>query len=255
MALNYIIDHIPTTTPYNRRPAHPLAPKFITIHNTGNPASTARNERAYLTNPGNTRTASYHIVIDEREAIECIPLDENAWAAGDGSGLASGNRTSIHIEICESGNYAQTLNHAVELTAKLLKQYGLTVEQLKRHFDWSGKICPRLMYDGGKWTGWMDFKNKVAQKLQANAAKPDSSSNAPSDIVSGVKPATPATPQAEAASDLQLSTSERKMLVDALKSFKQQNLLSDVKWIDKAEIGTLTLSELAWLNVIILSRK
>ncbi len=252
---NYIIDHIPLTTPNNRRPAHPLAPKFITIHNTGNPSSTARNERAYLTNPGNTRTASYHIVIDEREAIECIPLDENAWAAGDGSGLASGNRTSIHIEICESGNYTQTLNHAAELTAKLLKQYGLTIEQLKRHFDWSGKICPRLMYEGGKWTGWIEFKSKVAYKLKESAAAHDPASNPVTDATTSVKPLTPAVPQTDDSSDLQLSITERKMLVHALKSFKQQNLLSDAKWIDKADMGTLTLSELAWLNVIILSRK
>ncbi len=91
----------------------------ITIHNTGNPSSTARNERAWLTNPTNTRTASYHIVIDEREAIECLPLNENAWHSGDGSGATSGNRTSIGVEICESGNYAKTLDNAATLVAAM----------------------------------------------------------------------------------------------------------------------------------------
>ncbi|WP_315974005.1 hypothetical protein [Paenibacillus melissococcoides] len=46
----------------------------ITIHNTGNSGSSAKNERGWLTNPDNDRTASYHIVVDEHEAIECIPL-------------------------------------------------------------------------------------------------------------------------------------------------------------------------------------
>ncbi|WP_244871476.1 peptidoglycan recognition protein family protein [Paenibacillus azoreducens] len=142
-----------------------MSPTTITIHNTGNPSSTADNERSWLTNPGNTRTASFHIVVDSKEAIECIPLNENAWHAGDGSGAASGNRTSISIEICESGDYAKNLDNAVQLVAGMLRERGWGVDRLRRHWDWSKKICPRLMYDGGKWTGWFDFKNRVAAEL------------------------------------------------------------------------------------------
>jgi N-acetylmuramoyl-L-alanine amidase CwlA len=142
----------------------------ITIHNTGNPSSTAANERTWLTNPTNLRQASFHIAVDEREAVECIPLNENAWHAGDGSSAKSGNRTSIGIEICESGNYAKTLDNAATLVASMLKERGWGVDRLRRHFDWSGKICPRLMYDGGKWTGWIAFKASVQAKLN-NAEK------------------------------------------------------------------------------------
>lgn len=162
--MNYTIDHIPKSTPYNRRPGLPMTPTTITIHNTGNPSSTARNERAWLTNPSNDRTASYHIVVDEHEAIECIPLNEVAWHAGDGNG--DGNRKSIGIEICESGDYAKTLDNAATLVAKLLKERGWGVDRLRRHYDWSGKICPRLMYDGGRWSGWIAFKNMVDHKLK-----------------------------------------------------------------------------------------
>ncbi len=163
----YLQNHIPKSTPCNRRPGHAMNATTITIHNTGNPSSTAANERAWLSNPSNNRTASYHIVIDEREAIECLPLNESAWHAGDGSGVNSGNRTSIGIEICESGNYAQTLSNAIELVASILKERGWGVDRLRRHFDWSGKICPRLMYDGGKWTGWDEFKKRVVATLEA----------------------------------------------------------------------------------------
>lgn len=164
--VKYGNDHIPKSTSYNRRPALLMAATSITIHNTGNPTSTARNERAWLTNPSNTRTASYHLVVDEHEVIECLPLNENAWHAGDGNGAASGNRTSISIEICESGDYFKSLSNAVELAAKLLKQYGWGVDRLRRHYDWSGKICPRLMYSNGTWAGWTEFKSRVAAKLQ-----------------------------------------------------------------------------------------
>ncbi len=174
--MNYRVDHIPKNTAKDRRPGLAMQATTITIHNTGNPSSTAANERGWLTNPSNDRTASFHIVVDEREAIECIPLNENAWHAGDGSGASSGNRTSIGIEICESGNYAKTLENAAELVASMLRERGWGVDRLRRHFDWSGKICPRLMYDNGKWTGWTTFKNMVSARL---AAKEDNEEMTP----------------------------------------------------------------------------
>lgn len=148
-----------------------MIPTTITIHNTGNPASSAAGERNWLTNPANLRQASFHIAVDEFGAVECIPLNENAWHAGDGSGAKSGNRTSIGVEICESGNYAKTLDNAVELVAQMLKDRGWGVDRLRRHYDWSGKICPRLMYNDGAWAGWYAFKARVAAKLNEGKAE------------------------------------------------------------------------------------
>jgi len=165
--MDYIIDHIPRTTPYNRRPGLPMAPQFITIHSTGNPRSTAHNERAWLVNPQNKITASWHIVVDEKEAIEAIPLNEVAWHAGDGNG--PGNRSSIGIEICESGDRAKTIENAVKLVARMLKERGWGIDRLRRHFDWSGKICPRIMAADG-WAGWERFKQDVAKELRGGEA-------------------------------------------------------------------------------------
>ncbi|WP_419884820.1 N-acetylmuramoyl-L-alanine amidase [Paenibacillus sp. B-A-8] len=169
---NYRKDYIPKTTACNRRPGYAMSATTITIHNTGNPTSSAANERAWLTNPTNARQASFHIVVDEREAIECLPLNENAWHSGDGSAAKSGNRTSIGVEICERGNYAKTLDNAASLVASMLKERGWGTERLRRHYDWSGKICPRLMYDSGKWTGWTAFKALVEAHLSARVSEP-----------------------------------------------------------------------------------
>lgn len=167
----YRQDHIPKNTPCNRRPALNLEADTITIHNNGNPTSTAANERAWLTNPTNNRVASYQIAIDAIEAVEVLPLNEVGWHAGDGSGAKSGNRTSIGIEICERdvklGEYAQTLNNAVHLVARLLHDRGWGVDRLRRHYDWSRKNCPRIMNDDGKWTGWYQFVQRVQVALQA----------------------------------------------------------------------------------------
>ena len=162
MAYKYIVDHIPKNTPHNRRPGLAMEPDTITIHTTGNERSTARNERDWLTNPTNKRTASYQLVVDDKEVIECIPLDESAWHAGDGNG--AGNRRSIGIEVCER-NYQESLANAVELVAHLLHERNWGVDRLRRHWDWSRKTCPRLMYDNGRWTSWEIFKRRVQLRL------------------------------------------------------------------------------------------
>ena len=161
----YITDHIPANTPYNRRPRLALVPEYLTVHSTANPGSTARNERAWLTNPANKRTASWHICVDEREAVEAIPLDEVAWHAGDGTN-GNGNRRSIGIEICESGDRTKTLENAAELIAVLLQRLGLGTEKLRRHYDWSGKPCPRILMTDN-WVGWENFKCEVEKHLDA----------------------------------------------------------------------------------------
>lgn len=159
--MNYIVDHIPLSTPHRRRQGVKIEPTTITIHNTGNPTSTARNERKWLTNSNNVRQASFHIAVDEREAVECIPLNEKALHAG----TVGGNTTSIGIEICESGDYARALDNAAQLVSDMLRQRGWGSDRLRRHWDWSRKICPRRMYDGGRWSGWTAFVNLVEYKM------------------------------------------------------------------------------------------
>ncbi len=159
----YVIDHIPEATPHNRRPGLLLSPKYITVHSTANTGSTARNESDWLTNPSNDRTASWHICVDEHEAVEAIPLNEVAWHAGDGTG-GPGNRGSIAVEICESGDRAKTLANAAELIAELLHSLDLGVDRLRRHWDWSKKSCPRILM-ADNWTGWENLKGEIQKRL------------------------------------------------------------------------------------------
>ncbi len=146
--LPYGTDHIPLDTANQRRPGYVMDPVYLTIHSTDNPSLTAKNERGWLTNKTNTKQASFHLVVDATQAIECIPLNEVAWHAGDGP-TGNGNRKSIGLEICESGDRAKTLENAISLAAKLLRDRGWDTTKLRRHNDWSGKNCPRILIDSG----------------------------------------------------------------------------------------------------------
>lgn len=158
-------NHVPTTS--KKRTGITMKPLYITVHSTANLKSTAKNERAWLTNPSNTSETGYHYVVDDIEVIECIPPNQVAWHAGDGRGR--GNMASIGIEICESGNREKTLQNAVKLTQHLMKEH--KTSKVVRHYDWSKKNCPRILNSDGKWTLWNEFYNKIVKEEEYNEEK------------------------------------------------------------------------------------
>lgn len=164
--MNYKIEHIPKSG--HKRAGTKMTATSITIHSTANPKSTALNERNWLVSPSNDRTASWHIVVDDKEIIEAIPLNEVAYHAGK----REGNNTSIGIEICESGDRAKTIQNTIELVAKMLHERKWGTDKLKRHFDWSGKVCPGIL-SKNNWEGWRAFIIQVERELNklANGEK------------------------------------------------------------------------------------
>lgn len=143
-----------------RRPNIKMKPEWLTIHSTGNPNSTAQNERDNLIRKGNVRQASFHLVVDDKEAIMCIPLNEVAWHAGDGR--ANGNMKSIGLEICESGNRKKTLANAAKLAAKILVEQNIPITKMVQHYNWSKKNCPRILRVGNLWNDFVeDVKKEV----------------------------------------------------------------------------------------------
>lgn len=149
IGIPYIIDSIPES---NKRPGQHRKIKYIVVHNTANETSNAKGERDFLTNVVNTSDTSWHLVVDDQEIIEAIPLNEIAYHAGS----SIGNEYGIGIELCESGNYEQTEENAVKLIAYLMKYYKIPLSRVTTHQHFSGKDCPRLLL--GRWD---EFLKKV----------------------------------------------------------------------------------------------
>lgn len=147
------------------RPGGAYPKTTITIHSTANAKSTALNERAWLDNPTNNRYASWHYCVDESGVVQAIPNNEEAWHCGD----EDGNRTSLSIEICESGDRVKTLLNAAKLVAEKLTEHGLTIKELRRHADWVEKDCPRILINPVyiyRNYGWNWFVGQVEEEMQ-----------------------------------------------------------------------------------------
>ena len=114
----------------------------IAVHYVGNPNTTAMANRNYFENQktGGRYVSSHFIVGLDGEIIQCIPLNEWSYCTNQANGY------SISIECCHPKSDGifndKTYVSLCELCAYLLKKFGLSTDDLIRHFDVTGKQCP-----------------------------------------------------------------------------------------------------------------
>lgn len=133
----------------------------IVIHYVGNPNSTAQNNRDYFNKPS-TDVCSHFVIGLEGEIIQCVPLNEKSNASNNR------NLDTISIEVCHpdsSGKFNEaTYNSLVKLTAWLCDNSGLKAKDIIRHYDITGKICPKYFVENE--SAWEDFLEDVRVELK-----------------------------------------------------------------------------------------
>jgi len=158
-----IIQNLVSLSKYNIKCPYPMEAQFIVVHNTANDAS-AMSEVTYMI--GNNNPVSFHYAVDDKQIVQGIPEDRNAWHAGDG-GSGKGNRYGLSIEICYSKSGGSRFIEAEKLAAKFiaykLKEKDWGIDRVKKHQDFSGKYCPHRTLD----MGWQRFLNMVQAELNA----------------------------------------------------------------------------------------
>lgn len=132
----------------------------VVIHYVGNPGTTAQQNRDYYANP-QSEVSSHFLVGLEGEIILCVPLDEKSSASNHR------NRDTISIEVCHpdsSGKFTEESYQAlVKLTAWLLDAARLDAGHVIRHYDITGKECPRYyVIHGDSWHTFLDDVARAA---------------------------------------------------------------------------------------------
>ena len=152
----------------------------IVIHWTANVSAgaNAAANRSYF-NQG-FRSASAHYIVDDSNIIQCLPDQEVGYHCGDrplgkykpiGLGLMNGykgttpNYFTIGIEMCvnRDGNWLETYSNTIDLVARLYLKYQLNPGSIIRHFDVTGKQCPKPFL---KPSAWEQFIQDVIIEIQ-----------------------------------------------------------------------------------------
>ena len=143
------------------RPGTPLKEiNGIVVHYVANPGSTGWNNWYYFENLSVTheRKAGAHFIIGlDGTIIQCVPLNELTYCSN------SRNVDTVSIECChkrEDGKFEDaTYDSLVKLCRWLMDRYGLETEDVIRHYDVTGKLCP--LYFVEHEDAWEAFRKEL----------------------------------------------------------------------------------------------
>ena len=148
--------------------------KYIVVHYTANDGDTARNNGNYFSQPN--RNASAHYFVDENEIIQSVEDTDTAWHCGAKSYKhpKCRNDNSVGIEMCsekdDKGQYyinQATQNRTIRLIKVLMGKYNIPIENVLRHYDVTGKICPEPFVRNQ--VQWLDFKKMLNEQKEGGA--------------------------------------------------------------------------------------
>lgn len=129
---------------YSRPGAQLEAVNGLVIHYTANPGTTAEQNRSYfagLADTGETYASSHFIIGLDGEVLQAVPTNEVAYASNQR------NADTLSIEVChldETGAFTpESTDTLIRLTQWLVDHYQLSRSQVLRHYDITGKDCPR----------------------------------------------------------------------------------------------------------------
>lgn len=153
-----------TVNPYSRPGTETKKITGVVVHYTANPGATAMDNRNYFENlkdSHETKVSSNFVVGLEGEIVQCVPTWEEAYASN------SRNLDTVSIECChpdESGKFNdKTYQSMVELSAWLCLKFDLDENDVIRHYDVTGKDCPKYFVENEK--AWERFRKDVGKQL------------------------------------------------------------------------------------------
>lgn len=159
-----------TPNPYSRPQMAVEQVKGLVIHYTANPGTTAQQNHDYfegLKDSRLTKASSHFIIGIDGEIIQCIPSSEMAYASNER------NVDTLSIECChvdETGEFTkETYDSLVHLVAWLCGKFELTTEDVIRHYDVTGKLCP--LYYVTHEEAWEQFLLDVQSYIEQNGAE------------------------------------------------------------------------------------
>ena len=168
-----IIEQYLTVSKYNRPGVKLNAVKGIVVHYTANSHANAEQNIRFWESRKNGKLGygAAHFVVDPSETRIAVPISEMAYHVGANEYKKDAleqlgsypNNCTIGVELCNindlGGFHIQTEENGAELLANLLYSNNLSISNLWRHFDITGKICPKLFVDDEE--SYARFKQRV----------------------------------------------------------------------------------------------
>lgn len=164
---------------YNYTKGVTINPRYIVVHDTDNTDKGANADAHYRYFGGGDRGASAHYFVDDSNIIQILEDTWRGWHCGDRHNDTVNNGNSIGVETCvnSDGDYERALNNTIDLVKYLMEKWNIPIGNVVRHYDVTGKYCPRRILDNGTWDWFKKQLNgevsnpPVVEKPQSNLDK------------------------------------------------------------------------------------
>jgi len=145
----------------------------IVVHYTANPGTDADANRNYFesrkecADESSNKVSSHFIIGLDGTIIQCIPENEIAYASNNR------NADTISIECChpkKNGKFTNATYQAlIHLSAYLCNKYEITTDNVIRHYDVTGKVCPKYFVKHPD--AWKTFQSDIFKFLRKSVKK------------------------------------------------------------------------------------
>lgn len=158
-----IIDGFKQAGSGNYRAGRTAPVRYIVVHYTANKGDTAKNNADYFARA--TTKTSAHYFVDEKEVWQSVGEQDTAYHCGADTYKHPfcRNGNSIGVEMCLLDKQGKirpgTIDTALSVVRQLMDHYGIPLERVLRHYDVTGKNCPRPMVENPQL--WEDFKKEL----------------------------------------------------------------------------------------------
>lgn len=152
--------------------------RYIVIHYTGSLGTAEENCKFFA--GGNRKASAHYFVGYEGEIWQSVEDENIAWHCGAKSYRhpECRNANSIGIELCtrkeNTGSLSAadkdwyfedaTVEAAEELTRYLMEKYNVPEENVLRHYDVTGKVCPAPYVHNATKHTWEEFKEALRRE-------------------------------------------------------------------------------------------
>lgn len=146
-------------------------PKYIVIHETDNFSEGAGARRHAEAQAAGHLSISAHYYCGSDGVYQAAEHADGTYSVGKKYGghpvEDATNKNTINVEICVNadGDYSKARANAIALARYLIQAAGISAERVIRHYDATGKHCPRNMMDDPAL--WEDFKVQIQGKGDA----------------------------------------------------------------------------------------
>lgn len=141
--------------------------KYIVIHDISNSKfTTIREYRNYIAKEKEAKE-SVHYIVGAKAIFKVLEDNWRGWHVGDRvtKDITNSNSIAVAMFYVNEEDEERTIKNTIDLVDKLRKKYDIPITNIKRHYDVTGKECPKVLLQKDNWNRFITAVKGLKEEL------------------------------------------------------------------------------------------